>query len=578
VRVKIMASCIGIDLGTSTTCVSVIQNGEPAVISGIGGSTTIPSYVYLRDDSRILIGEEAKSEVIADPYNTIWATKRLMGRRFDDEGVQSCIKRLPYNIEGAPNGDIRIKSRGQDYNPEWVASLILKFALKQASTVLNENVKKAVLTVPGTFTKEQRVATKRAAEKIGIEVMRIISEPTAAALSCGFHKNIDQTIAIFDLGGGTFDVAVMQIAKGKYKTLSTRGKAWLGGEDFDNILVDKIVKEFKKKFGINIYSDKISHQRLKTAAEKAKIDLSINEDATIYIPSIAPDINQVADVNRVITRDEFEKMVAKPVNICIDTFKSAVSDADLKMEDLDNIILVGGMTRMPFIRQKLEEMTQRSIGFSYDPDEAVARGAAVHAGAMTGQKICISVPCSNKPKDEYLSGDIDIHAMYDEVLCQQEDDGDDNSIGCEWNPNKDQMPAEVSMANPTASENSPQKIPPHPNKEEDLQFLLEVFSKNMESMDMSKLFQVMPDDKGQPKWVQGGFQVGQGMGEGVKIKMYQTKNGDSKRTLVGEFVIQGVQSSFDGSTQLSISYNIDKDSPFAVNAPNAANQKKRKAG
>lgn len=423
-----MTCCIGIDLGTSTICSSIVHKSEPVIIPSPDNSRVVPSYVYLREDGRFLIGEAAKAEVIADPYNTVWATKRLLGRSFSDTHVKSCVKNLTYNIVEGEGGKLMIQSRGKKFTPEWVASLLLNFVITNSSKYLNTKVTHAVVTVPGTFSKTQREATKKAAEKVGIKVVRLLSEPTAAAISWGFHKESGQTIGVFDLGGGTLDIFIMKIGEGQYKLLSAAGDPWLGGEDFDNALVHHIAKDMKKRYKINIYSDKMAHQRVKTAAEKAKQELSEAEETRIYIPTIAPDINRMADVNMTVTREQFNGLVQGLADRTTDSFRKALNDADLGIDDLDNLIMVGGMTRMPLVREKLFKLMGRSPDTSINPDEAVARGAAITAAGMSGQKVVLEPPASTKPGLEYLSGDIDIEAMYTEAVQSQNQQQEEQPI------------------------------------------------------------------------------------------------------------------------------------------------------
>ncbi|MFO8056309.1 MAG: Hsp70 family protein [bacterium] len=452
-----MTCCIGIDLGTSTICSSIVHKGEPVIIPSPDNSRVVPSYVYLREDGRFLIGEAAKAEVIADPYNTVWATKRLLGRNFSDAHVKSCVKNLTYNIVEGDGGKVMIQSRGKKFTPEWVASLLLNFVITNSSKYLNTKVTHAVITVPGTFSKTQREATQKAAEKIGIKVVRLLSEPTAAAISWGFHKEAGQTIGVFDLGGGTLDIFIMKIAEGQYKLLSAAGDPWLGGEDFDNALVHHIAKDMNKRFKINIYSDKMAHQRVKTAAEKAKLELSEAEETRIYVPTIAPDINRMADVNMTVTREQFNGLVEGLADRATDIFRKALKDADLGVDDLDNVIMVGGMTRMPLVREKLFKLMGRSPDTSINPDEAVARGAAITAAGMSGQKVVLEPPASTKPGLEYLSGDVDIEAMYAEAIQSKNEEQDEQPL---YDPRQGFVGSQQQQMN--------QSAPPPANYEQNL--------------------------------------------------------------------------------------------------------------
>ncbi len=555
-----MTKYIGIDLGTSTTCLSVVEKGESLIIPGPSGEKVIPSYVYLREDGKFLIGEPAKAECIADPYNTIWATKRLIGRKFNDPFVQYSLKRLPYKISESKHDGVQIHGRDKTYPPEWFASLILKSVVHHASTYLSEPVKKAVITVPGTFNKFQREATQKSAEKIGLEVLRLVNEPTAAAVSWGFHKKTGQTVAVFDLGGGTFDAFIIRIGEGNYKLLAARGEPWLGGEDFDNVLVEKVASAFKKQYKINIYTDKIAHQRLKTAAEKAKMELSENDEALIYIPSICPDISRVADVNYKVGRAEFDGLIEKLVDRTIQIFHRAVQDAGLSLDDLDNVLMVGGMTRVPLVREKMRRLIGREPNCTIDPDEAVARGAAIIASGLSGNPVKLSPPASTKPADEYLSGDVDIHAMYAEAITRSHDPSSPDQDFSSHQP--DVLPdGGIDTPNLSGAQNSS-----NAEQAPGAQLLLEVLSQSIKIEDLAKILAPTAGN-GNGNWRTGGFTLKASLREGVRIKVYHNANGNGRRVMLGEFVIQSYKATEHSSPEIKVYFSVDKKAPFAVNAP-----------
>jgi len=582
-----MAYCLGIDLGTSTTCVSVVRDEEPEIVAGPDGGRVIPSYLHVREDGKLLVGEAAKAELTVDPYSTVWATKRLLGRKADDPQVKECIKRLTYRIGFGKEGQVLIQSRGRVFPPEWVASVILNLAVRNASSRLGESVKKAVITVPGTFKKEQRDLTRKAAEKVGIEVVRLMAEPTAAAVAWGYHKESDQTVAVFDLGGGTFDVFVMQIGGGSYRLLATRGESWLGGEDFDNKIVERVAKDFRNRHKLNLFTDKIAHQRLKTASEKAKIQLSEAEEARIFIPSIMPDINRVADVDYNLTREEYERMVAGLVDRAVARLREAVADAGLSMHDLDNVIMVGGMSRVPLVRKKVAEVLGREPDCSVNPDEAVARGAAIVGAGAVGKKVRLSPPPSTRPQDEYLGGDVDIEAMYAQAVQRNQEPG-------EWSPEEDgaSLAEQISALNarggtaqvddreaaaiagarkkpapaqepPAALQERREELPARDNAPAGM--TVEVMSQYINSDDVPRMFFKTGDERTAEKRLQGGFAIGTGGAEQARIKVHAANNGRERpQEVIGEFIVQAVQNSPGAPAQVRIFFNVDKKVPFSV--------------
>ncbi len=382
-----MEQIAGIDLGTSTSCLAMVIDGKPVVIPDSRGNRVTPSYIHVMEDGRIMVGPQAKVEVISDPYSTIWATKRLIGRRYSDQEVQEAKKLFGYEITEAKDGGVLVSGRDKELSPTEVGAIILKYLLRVGKKHLGQEIKRAIITVPAYFTDPQRKATREAGTMVGLDVVRLVNEPTAAALAYGYDRDVEQTVAVYDLGGGTFDLSIMSIGQGVFEVMATDGDSYLGGEDFDNILVHHLVEEFKKKHNINIFNDKMAHQRVKDAAERAKIELSKSDEAEINIPSICPDLDKFAVVEAVINRKQFEHMTGHLIDKTIDVFKKLLKDASMSIKDLDNVIMVGGMTRMPLVLVKVEEFLGREPDTSVDADEAVGIGAAIHAASLSGQKM-----------------------------------------------------------------------------------------------------------------------------------------------------------------------------------------------
>ena len=382
-----MERIVGIDLGTSTSCLALIKNGEPVVVPDSRGARVTPSYIHVMEDGKILVGLQAKVEVISDPYSTIWATKRLIGRRFDDPEVQAAKKYFGYDIVAAPDGSVRVKGRDKLLSPTEISAIILKYLTRIGKRYTGEEIKKVVITVPAYFTDPQRKATREAGAMIGLDVVRLLNEPTAAALAYGYDQDTEQTIAIYDLGGGTFDLSILAMGQGVFEVVATEGDSYLGGEDFDNRLVDFLAADFKKKFGVDLFNDKMAHQRVKDAAERAKVALSIKDEVEINLPSLCPDVNRWAGIETVITKKQYEGMVGDLVDRTIIIFDRLLKSVAMSKKDIDNLILVGGMTRMPLVRRKVAEFYGRDPDVTLNPDEAVAIGAAIHAASLTGEKL-----------------------------------------------------------------------------------------------------------------------------------------------------------------------------------------------
>ncbi len=379
-----MGKIIGIDLGTTNSCVAVMQGGDPVVIPNQEGGRTTPSMVAFTESGEILVGQTAKRQAITNPENTVFAIKRLMGRRYDSQEVQRDIKILPYKIVKAPNGDAHVEVRGKKYSPPEISAMILRKLKEAAEAYLGEKVTEAVITVPAYFNDSQRQATKDAGRIAGLEVKRIINEPTAASLAYGLDKKGEKKIAVFDLGGGTFDISILEVGEGVFEVKSTNGDTHLGGEDFDMRVVNYIVEEFMKEQGIDLRKDRMALQRLKEAAEKAKIELSSVLETEINLPFITADASGPKHLNMKLTRAKFESLVEDLVEKVVGPCEQALKDAGLSPKDIDEVILVGGMTRMPKIQEKVKEIFQREPHKGVNPDEVVAIGAAIQAGVLSG--------------------------------------------------------------------------------------------------------------------------------------------------------------------------------------------------
>src|SRR5687768_15343293 len=383
-----MAKVIGIDLGTTNSCVAVMEGGKPKVIENAEGARTTPSIVAITKDGERLIGQPAKRQAVTNGDNTIFAVKRLIGRRFDDPITKKDTELVPYTIVKGKNGDAWVKAGGEDYSPSQISAFILQKMKETAESYLGETVTQAVITVPAYFNDAQRQATKDAGQIAGLEVLRIINEPTAAALAYGLEKQDGKTIAVYDLGGGTFDVSILEIGDGVFEVKSTNGDTFLGGEDFDAKIVDYLADKFKAKEGIDLRGDRLALQRLKEAAEKAKIELSSAQSTEINQPFITARMEggQTTPLHLVetITRADLEKLVADLINRTLEPCKKALKDAGIAAKDVAEVVLVGGMTRMPRVREVVKEFFGKEPHVGVNPDEVVAMGAAIQAGVLQG--------------------------------------------------------------------------------------------------------------------------------------------------------------------------------------------------
>ncbi|MDR0701870.1 MAG: molecular chaperone DnaK [Azoarcus sp.] len=384
-----MSKIIGIDLGTTNSCVSVMESGKPKVIENSEGARTTPSVVAYTDDGEILVGAPAKRQAVTNAKNTLFAVKRLIGRRFGEKEVQKDIDLMPFKIVKADNGDAWVDVRDKKIAPPQVSAEVLRKMKKTAEDYLGEEVAEAVITVPAYFNDSQRQATKDAGKIAGLEVRRIINEPTAAALAFGMDKKPgDSKIAVYDLGGGTFDISIIEIAdidgEHQFEVLSTNGDTFLGGEDFDQRIIDYIVTEFKKDQGVDLKNDVLALQRLKEAAEKAKIELSSGQQTEINLPYITADANGPKHLTLKITRAKFEALVEDLIERSIEPCRIAIKDAGIKVSDIDDVILVGGQTRMPKVQEKVKEFFNKEPRKDVNPDEAVAVGASIQGGVLQG--------------------------------------------------------------------------------------------------------------------------------------------------------------------------------------------------
>ncbi|MDP3032264.1 MAG: molecular chaperone DnaK [Rhodocyclaceae bacterium] len=385
-----MGKIIGIDLGTTNSCVAIMEGGKPKVIENSEGARTTPSIVAYTEDGDILCGASAKRQAVTNAKNTLFAVKRLIGRRFEEKEVQKDIDLMPFKIVKADNGDAWVEARGQKMAPPQVSAEVLRKMKKTAEDYLGEEVTEAVITVPAYFNDSQRQATKDAGKIAGLEVKRINNEPTAAAISFGLDKQEgDRKIAVFDLGGGTFDISIIDIAEiegeHQFEVMSTNGDTFLGGEDFDQRIIDYIVTEFKKEQGVDLKKDVLALQRLKESAEKAKIELSSNQQTEINLPYITADASGPKHLAMKITRAKFESLVDELIERCVAPCRMAIKDAGVKIEDIADVILVGGMTRMPKVQDKVKELFGREPRRDVNPDEAVAVGAAIQGGVLQGE-------------------------------------------------------------------------------------------------------------------------------------------------------------------------------------------------
>ncbi len=379
-----MSKIIGIDLGTTNSCVAIMEGSQAKVLENAEGARTTPSVVAFTEEKEKLIGQPAKRQAVTNPENTIFAVKRLIGRNFDDPSVKKDIEAAPFKIVNSEKGDAWIEAKGEKYSPSQISAFILQKMKETAEKYLGQAVTKAVITVPAYFNDAQRQATKDAGKIAGLEVLRIINEPTAASLAYGLDKKQNKKIAVYDLGGGTFDVSILELGDGVFEVKSTNGDTFLGGEDFDNAVVEYLISEFKKDSGIDLKTDKLALQRLKEAAEKAKIELSAAEQTDINLPFITADKTGPKHINLKMTRAKLEALVEDLIAKTIPPCKTALKDAGISANDVDEVVMVGGMTRMPKVISEVKNFFGKEPNKSVNPDEVVAMGAAIQAGVLQG--------------------------------------------------------------------------------------------------------------------------------------------------------------------------------------------------
>jgi len=381
---KVTGPVIGIDLGTTNSCVSISEGKTPRVLENSEGARTTPSVIAFTKDGERLVGQPAKRQAVVNPENTLFATKRLIGRKFSDAEVQKDINNVPFKIIKHSNGDAWIEAQGKPYSPQQIGAFVVQKMKETAESYLGRNVKHAVITVPAYFNDSQRQATKDAGTIAGLDVRRVINEPTAAALAYGLDRNDSRVVAVYDLGGGTFDVSILEMSKGVFEVKSTNGDTHLGGEDFDIILVNHILDEFKKDSGIDLSKDRMAIQRVREAAEKAKIELSSTAQTEISLPFITADASGPKHINLKLGRSKFEQLVGPLITKTVDPCKKALSDAGVKASEIEDVILVGGMTRMPRVTETVKSIFGREPSKGVNPDEAVAVGASIQGGVLAG--------------------------------------------------------------------------------------------------------------------------------------------------------------------------------------------------
>jgi molecular chaperone DnaK len=379
-----MPKAIGIDLGTTNSCVGVMEGGEPVVVPNAEGGRTTPSVVAIAKNGERLVGQVAKRQGVTNPDNTVFSIKRLMGRRFDDDEVQRDLKILPYKIDAATNGDARVWMGEKSYSPPEISAMILQKLKADAEAYLGDEVTEAVITVPAYFNDSQRQATKAAGEIAGLNVLRIINEPTAAALAYGLDKSDEKVIAVYDLGGGTFDISILEIGEGTFHVKSTNGDTHLGGDDFDQLIINWLIDEFKKDQGIDLKQDRMALQRLKEAAEKAKVELSSTQETEVNLPFVTADASGPKHLAIRLTRAKLEQLVGELVDGTIGPCRQALEDAKITADQVGEVILVGGQTRMPLVQETVKKFFGREPHKGVNPDEVVAVGAAIQAGVLKG--------------------------------------------------------------------------------------------------------------------------------------------------------------------------------------------------
>ncbi len=420
-----MPKVIGIDLGTTNSCVAVMEGGEPVVIPNAEGARTTPSVVAITKTGERLVGQVAKRQAVTNPDNTVFSIKRFMGRKLNDPEVQRDLKLVPYNVSAASNGDVQVKMGEKSYSPPEISAMILQKLKADAEAYLGESVREAVITVPAYFNDAQRQATKDAGKIAGLEVLRIINEPTAASLAYGLDKKHDEQIAVYDLGGGTFDISILELGEGTFQVLSTNGDTHLGGDDFDQRVIDWLIDEFKKAEGIDLRNDRQALQRLKAEAEKAKIELSSAQQTDVNLPFITADASGPKHLNVTLTRAKLEQLVGDLLTGTLEPVKKALDDASKKAGDIDEIVLVGGQTRMPSVQKIVADFFGKDPHKGVNPDEVVAIGAAIQAGVLKGEVKDVLLlgrdAADAGHRDAGRGDDADHHAEHDDPDVERPD-------------------------------------------------------------------------------------------------------------------------------------------------------------
>lgn len=379
-----MARAIGIDLGTTNSAVAVIEGGEPTIIPNAEGERLTPSVVAISPSGERLVGRLARRQAVTNPENTVFSIKRFIGRKFNDPDVQRDIKLIPYKVSAAPNGDVQVTLGGKTYSPQEVSAMILQKLKADAEAYLGDTVDRAVITVPAYFNDSQRQATKDAGRIAGLEVERIVNEPTASALAYGMDKRGDEEIAVYDLGGGTYDISILDLSEGVFQVKATNGDTHLGGDDFDQKIIDFLADEFKRQEGIDLRKDRMALQRLKEAAEKAKIELSTLQQTDVNLPFITADASGPKHMNIALTRAKLEQLTSDLIDRSMTPMQNALNDAKYQKGDVDEVLLVGGMTRMPAVQRKVQQFFGKEPHKGINPDEVVAIGAAIQSGVLGG--------------------------------------------------------------------------------------------------------------------------------------------------------------------------------------------------
>ena len=560
-----MAKVIGIDLGTTNSCVAIMDGSQPRVIENSEGARTTPSIVGFTDSER-LVGQAAKRQAVTNPTNTIFAVKRLIGRRFDDPLVNKDIKSMPYTVVNGGNGDAWVEARGEKYSPSQVSAMILQKMKETAESYLGEEVTQAVITVPAYFNDAQRQATKDAGKIAGLEVLRIINEPTAAALAYGLDKKETKTIAVYDLGGGTFDITILEIDDGLFEVKSTNGDTFLGGEDFDMRIVNYLADEFKKENGVDLTKDKMALQRLKEAAEKAKIELSSSQQTEINQPFISMNANSGTPLHMVmkLTRAKLESLVGDLIKRTMKPCEAALKDAGLSKNDIDEVVLVGGMTRMPKVVEEVTKFFGKEPHKGVNPDEVVALGAAIQAGVLQGDvkdvvlldvtPLSLGIETLGGVFTRLIDRNTTIPTKKSQIFSTAEDNQNAVTIRCF------QGEREMAQDNKMLGSFNLEDIPPAPRGMPQIEVTFDI--------DANGIVSVNAKDKGTGKTQQITIQASGGLSEDEIDKMVKDAeaNADADKARKELVETRNQAESLLHSTKKSIDEHGDKVDPSTVEA------------